>query len=420
MPDPPNPTGQWKRTGPKPNVEKAKQQDMRDFFGSGSSSAATQSSAASLPKAGTSADPIDAPEEPIHTPVPESAEKHGGPAAPTPYEELPHSAGLTLSFLLSMLSPVLFGNADSGTRRVASRQVNRRLAPELLAGQLWHGYSTTPAFDSELPVLVAGLSSSRAASLLRHLQGPAAGKPGALSPRNQWLALQHWSGSKHELSAYVDALKEACTAAPGGLVANLPRLAFNSSGTLALQCLSCQTWHNVANAGRAGSSSPFKNWLQHLHTLKHEKARVQLLAEAEGTRVQLLGHAVLEPSSELDTDLLAVLLTLDRRERATSAPPVSPSPPARAPQLQPIGVEPLPQAHGNMLRSIPPKQVPYVVSTRPLARVSLRLLTPVVARVCAGVNEAGFVGRAVRPRSFFGECHVASRNMHEVPLPTGP
>ena len=24
MPDPPNPTGQWKRTGPKPNVEKAK------------------------------------------------------------------------------------------------------------------------------------------------------------------------------------------------------------------------------------------------------------------------------------------------------------------------------------------------------------------------------------------------------------
>ena len=169
MPDPPNPTGQWKRTGPKPNVEKATQQDMRDFFGSGSSSAATQSSAASLPKAGTSADPIDAPEEPIHTPVPESAEKHGGPAAPTPYEELPHSAGLTLSFLLSMLSPVLFGNADSGTRRVASRQVNRRLAPELLAGQLWHGYSTTPAFDSELPVLVAGLSSSRAASLLRHL-----------------------------------------------------------------------------------------------------------------------------------------------------------------------------------------------------------------------------------------------------------
>ena len=214
MPDPPNPTGQWKRTGPKPNVEKAKQQDMRDFFGSGSSSAATQSSAASLPKAGTSADPIDAPEEPIHTPVPESAEKHGGPAAPTPYEELPHSAGLTLSFLLSMLSPVLFGKADSGTRRVASRQVNRRLAPELLAGQLWHGYSTTPAFDSEPPELVAGLSSSRAASLLRHLQGPAAGKPGALSPRNQWLALQHWSGSKHELSAYVDALKEACTVAP--------------------------------------------------------------------------------------------------------------------------------------------------------------------------------------------------------------
>lgn len=156
---------------------------MRDFFGSGSSSAATQSSAASLPKAGMSADPIDAPEEPVHTPVPESAEKHGGPAAPTPYEELPHSAGLTLSFLLSILSPVLFGNADSGTRRMASRQVNRRLAPELLAGQLWHGYSTTPAFDSELPVLVAGLSSSRAASLLRHLQGPAAGKPGALSPR---------------------------------------------------------------------------------------------------------------------------------------------------------------------------------------------------------------------------------------------
>ena len=109
-PDPPNPTGQWKRTGPKPNVEKAKQQDMRDFFGSGSSSAATQSSAASLPKAGMSADPIDAPEEPVHTPVPESAEKHGGPAAPTPYEELPHSAGLTLSFLLSILSPVLFGN----------------------------------------------------------------------------------------------------------------------------------------------------------------------------------------------------------------------------------------------------------------------------------------------------------------------
>jgi hypothetical protein len=246
MPDPPNPTGQWKRTGPKTNVEKAKQQHMRDFFGSGSSSAATQSSAASLPKAGTSADPIDAPEEPIHAPVPESAEKHGGPAAPTPYEELPQ--GLTLSFLLSMLSPVLFGNADSGTRRVPSRQVNRRLAPELLAGQLWHGYSTTPAFDSELPVLVAGLSSSRAASLLRHLQGPAAGKPGALSPRNQWLALQHWSGSKHELSAHVDALKEACTAAPGGLVANLPCLAFNSTGTLALQCLSCQTWHNVANA----------------------------------------------------------------------------------------------------------------------------------------------------------------------------
>ena len=182
-PDPPNPTGQWKRTGPKPNVEKAKQQDMRDFFNSGSSSAATKSSAASLPKAGMSADPIDAPEEPVHTPVPESAEKHGGPAAPTPYEELPHSAGLTLSFLLSILSPVLFGNADSGTRRMASRQVNRRLAPELLAGQLWHGYSTTPAFDSELPVLVAGLSSSRAASLLRHLQGPAAGKPGALSPR---------------------------------------------------------------------------------------------------------------------------------------------------------------------------------------------------------------------------------------------
>ena len=123
-PDHPNPTGQWKRTGPKPNVEKAKQQDMRDFFGSGSSSAATQSSAASLPKAGMSADPIDAPEEPVHTPVPESAEKHGGPAAPTPYEELPHSAGLTLSFLLSILSPVLFGNADSGTRRMASRQVN--------------------------------------------------------------------------------------------------------------------------------------------------------------------------------------------------------------------------------------------------------------------------------------------------------
>jgi hypothetical protein len=227
-------------------VEKAKQQHMRDFFGSGSSSAATQSSAASLPKAGTSADPIDAPEEPIHAPVPESAEKHGGPAAPTPYEELPQ--GLTLSFLLSMLSPVLFGNADSGTRRVTSRQVNRRLAPELLAGQLWHGYSTTPAFDSEPARVGRRLSSSRAASLLRHLQGPAAGKPGALSPRNQWLALQHWSGSKHELSAHVDALKEACTAAPGGLVANLPCLAFNSTGTLALQCLSCQTWHNVANA----------------------------------------------------------------------------------------------------------------------------------------------------------------------------
>ena len=55
---------------------------------------------------------------PYTTLVPESAEKHGGPAAPTPYEELPHSAGLTLSFLLSILSPVLFGNADSGTRRV--------------------------------------------------------------------------------------------------------------------------------------------------------------------------------------------------------------------------------------------------------------------------------------------------------------
>jgi hypothetical protein len=93
---------------------------------------------------------------------------------------------------------------------------------------------------------------------------------------------------------------------------------------------------------------------------------VQLLAEAEGTRVQLLGHAVLEPSSELDTDLLAVLLTLDRRERAKSAPPVSPSPPARATQLQPIGIEPLPQAHGNMLRSIPPKQVPYDLSRRSL------------------------------------------------------
>ena len=60
-------------------------------------------------------------------------------------------------------------------------------------------------------------------------------------------------------------------------MANLPCLAFNSTGTLALQCLSCQTWHNVANAGRAGSSSPFRNWLQHLYTLKHEKARVQLL-----------------------------------------------------------------------------------------------------------------------------------------------
>ena len=112
--DPPNPTGQWKRTGTNTNVEKAKQQDMRDFFGSGSSSAATQSSAASLPKAGTSADPIDAPEEPIHAQVPDSAEKHGGPAAPTPCEELPHRAGQTLSCRLSMLSPVLFGRRGPG------------------------------------------------------------------------------------------------------------------------------------------------------------------------------------------------------------------------------------------------------------------------------------------------------------------
>ena len=250
---------------------------------------------------------------------------------------------LPVSAIIALLSPVLMRDPElfSTLSQHVPRREGRRLVPEPVSGQVWQAtYSedTCEACDEE-----PDISNALAAKL--HGSG---GTVGTFTPYNQFLELVRWSGGRDKLTSRITALLGKCEAAPGGLAANLPRLAFDPSGTLAMQCLTCTTWHAVANSGHKGQTTPFHNYLRHSCQRGHEKARERLIQEAG------LGQC---SEAYADEDVLALLKVLLKREAAISAPPVSTPPPPVAPLLQPIGVEPLRVTRDSTLRSLLPKQV---------------------------------------------------------------
>jgi len=129
--------------------------------------------------------------------------------------------------------------------------------PEQILGQVWRGYSEDDGVEESEP----NVNPTWADALLRRLHG-VGGTAGTFAPFSQWQKLERWAGGQEKLAEHTRKLVEKCSAAPGGLIANLPCLAFNLNGMLAFQCITCNSWHGIANTGRVGSSSPFLKAIQ--------------------------------------------------------------------------------------------------------------------------------------------------------------
>ena len=135
-----------------------------------------------------------------------------------------------------------------------------------------------------------------------------------------------WCGGATKWHGFVADCVAAANKQPGGLLFNWFKLGVAGGGPFGVCCLTCgSSSTGVGTSGRAGSSSPFKNYVgNHLKGKGHEKARDALLAQVEAA------HAASGvPRPELAMQLLA--------ERAGLVPS------AELPhvELQPVGSETL-------------------------------------------------------------------------------